>query len=120
MICKKNSNDVRFIFIYTCSQLFLTVKAFYVNLILYCHVYQKKSTDPVLLMVYLNNPATVCKVCFGFCFMSFILKFRHGSLMSSCYWFPCSWCHVLIGCPKSCVLSPLVGSCHVVLFVCYK
>ncbi len=50
--------------------------------ILYCHVYQKKSTDPVLLMVYLNNPATVCKVCFGFCFMSFILKFRHGSLMS--------------------------------------
>ncbi len=23
----------------------------------------------VLLIVYLNNPATVCKVCFGFCFM---------------------------------------------------
>ncbi len=54
--------------------------------------------------------------CLVLVFMSFILKFCHGSclchaslsLMSSCYWFPCSMCHVLISCHVHCVMVPLV------------
>ncbi len=129
---KKNCNDVRFIFIYTCSQLFLTVKAFYVNLILYCQVYQKKSTDIILLIAYLNNPATVCKVCFGFCFMflfscllfwSFVtvLSCLHaiGSLVHGVMF----WLVVLshVSCPHWLVLvmwcSLFAISSHVVAFV---
>ncbi len=44
------------------------------------------------------------------CFHVFNLEFSHGSrlclaslaLMSLCYWFPCSLCHVLIGLFMSC------------------
>ncbi len=53
--------------------------------------------------------------------MSFILKFSYGSclchaslsLMSPCYWFPCSLCHILIGSLVHCVMFSLVDSCHV-------
>ncbi len=53
--------------------------------------------------------------------LSFILKFSYGSclchaslvLLSLCYWFPCSWCHVLIGSLVHCVVFSLVYSCHV-------
>ncbi len=58
-------------------------------------------------------------------FMSFILKFTHGSclfhvslsFMSSCYWFPCYLCPVLIGFPSHVSCFPLVCSCHVTLIV---
>ncbi len=53
--------------------------------------------------------------------MALILEFSHGpclfhaslALMSSCCWFPCSLCHVLIGCRGHVYCSSQVDSSKV-------
>ncbi len=52
--------------------------------------------------------------------LCFCLCHASVALMSLCYWFPCSLCHVLIGSLVHCVVFSLVCSCHVTLIVCNK